>query len=49
MQCNKFKCIYECDGECEADGGECVGDLCENYGECITCQAQDQDECDGLK
>ena len=49
MKCNKFKCVYEIDGECEADGGECVGDLCENFGECISCQDQDRQECDGLK
>jgi len=27
MQCKDFKSVYECDEECEADGGECIG-LC---------------------
>ena len=49
MRCDKFKCIYECDGECEAMGTECIGDMCENFGECISCQEQDLEECDGLK
>ena len=44
MKCDKFRCVYEIDGECEA-----VGDLCENFGECITCQQQNRKECDGLK
>lgn len=49
MLCNEFKCGYEVDGQCEADGGECVGDMCENFGECINCQQQEKEECDGLK
>lgn len=49
MKCNNFKCVYEVDGECEAAGGECIGDMCENYGECIGCQQRDQEECDGHK
>lgn len=47
MQCKEFKCVYEIDGECEAVDGECIGDLCENYGECIECQQRDVVECDG--
>lgn len=35
MQCKKFSCVYEVDGECEADGGEC-----------INCQKQDAEECE---
>ncbi len=44
MKCDKFKCIYECDGECEADGGECIGDMCKNFGECCNCQGQEECE-----
>ena len=49
MQCNKFKCVYDCDGECDQQGGECIGDMCEIFGECISCQDQDREECDGFK
>lgn len=49
MQCNKFSCVYEVNGECEADGGECIGDMCENFGDCSSCQQLDNEECDGLK
>lgn len=48
MQCNKHKCIYLDEGECEELGTECIGDMCENFGECISCQDQDRKECDGL-
>ncbi len=49
MQCDKFKCVFECDGECEPLNGECIGDMCENYGECSDCQMLDREGCDGLK
>ena len=49
MQCDKFKCVYDCEGECDQQDGECIGDMCENFGECISCQDQDREECDGLK
>ena len=49
MKCEKFRCVFEIDGQCEADGGECIGDMCECFGECTGCQEQDKDECDGLK
>ena len=49
MQCKDFKCVYKCDEECEANGGECIGDMCENFGEYIGCQMQDQEECGGLR
>lgn len=49
MSCNDFKCVFEIDGLCEADTGNCIGDMCENWGECINCQQQGEDECDGLK
>lgn len=46
MRCNKFSCVYEVDDECEPLGTECIGDMCENYGECSGCQKQDSEECD---
>lgn len=49
MQCDKFKCVYLDEGECEAMGMECIGDMCESFGECVICQEQDQEECGGLK
>lgn len=49
MRCDKFKCVYDVDGECEAEGGECIGDMCECFGECTDCQEQDNEECDGFK
>ncbi len=48
MRCDKFKCIYEGDGECGSMGGECIGDMRENFGDCTGCQQLDQDECEGL-
>lgn len=47
MLCNNFKCVHEdLDGECLEMGGECVPDLCEIWGECISCQKQDgPDDC----
>lgn len=38
MICNDFKCVYLDDGECTEVGGECIGEMCENFGECGTCQ-----------
>ena len=49
MKCDKFKCVYEIDGQCEAAGGECVGDRCECLAECTDCQQLELEECDGLK
>lgn len=49
MLCDKFMCVYLEDEECEPIRGECIGDMCENWGECINCQQLDQDECEGLK
>lgn len=46
MLCNNFECVYLDNGECEEMGGECIGDLCENWGECISCQKQSgPDDC----
>lgn len=44
MKCNSFECIYMDSGECEPMGGECIGDLCENWGECSECQKEDGPE-----
>ena len=50
MLCGEFKCVYlDENDECEATGTECLGDMCDNYGECFSCQEQDHDKCDGLK
>lgn len=49
MRCDNFKCVYEIDGECEADGGECIGDMCECFGDCSNCQKLYQDECESIK
>ena len=48
MKCDELKCVYDVDGECDQDGGECIGDMCENFGECTDCQDQDLNDCDGL-
>lgn len=32
MSCDNFKCVNLIDGECDQDGGECIGDLCECWG-----------------
>lgn len=49
MKCDKFKCVYDVDGECEHIGDECIGDMCECFGECTDCQDQDREECDGIR
>ena len=50
MLCKDFKCKYQDeDGECCQIGGECIGDLCGDWGECLDCKQVDMDECDGLK
>ena len=38
MLCDNFKCVNLVDDECDQDGGECIGDLCECWGECLNCQ-----------
>lgn len=49
MLYNKFMCVYLEDEECEPIGGECIGDMCENWGECINFRQFDGEECEGLK
>lgn len=49
MPCNEFECVFEIEGICEADTGDCIGDLCENWGECSNCQQQADVDCDGLR
>lgn len=44
MSCNNFKCVNLVGGECEELGGDCIGDLCENWGECLNCQRTGEDE-----
>lgn len=38
MRCDEFKCVHLDEEECAQLGGECIGDMCEDYGECRTCQ-----------
>ena len=38
MLCDNFKCVNLVDNEYDQDGGECIGDLCECWGECLNCQ-----------
>lgn len=43
------RCIFDCkyidaSGECEAIGGECIGDMCECWEDCGVCCA-DRDRC----
>lgn len=49
MLCNDFQCVYLVDGECDQLETECIGDMCGNWGECINCQQQDKEECEGLR
>lgn len=49
MLCDEFQCVYLAERECELVGGKYIGDMCENWGECINCQEQDKDDCEGLK
>lgn len=49
MLCNEFNCVYQVDGECEQLGTECIGDMCEEYGQCSGCQQLDREECEGIK
>lgn len=45
MPCNKFKCIYDIDGTCDSMDCECIGDLCEGYGDCSSCQRISDPNC----
>lgn len=46
MLCNNFKCVNLVDDECDLYGGECIGDQCEDWGECLNCQrVTDPDDC----
>lgn len=49
MLCNEFKCVDLVDGECDQLETECIGNLCENWGECINCQQLVQEECEGIR
>ena len=47
MQCKGFSCVYDDEGECEAMDSECIGNLCENFQDCHTCQQLKQEACEG--
>lgn len=49
MLCSEFICARNTSGICAVDRGDCIGTLCEDWGECINCQEQDKDDCEGLK
>lgn len=49
MLCGEFKCVQNTSGICAVDEGDCMGTLCEDWGECINCHEQDMEECEGLK
>ena len=39
MRCKNFKCVkLDPGGECLEISGECIGDLCEEFSECLSCQ-----------
>ena len=42
MACNKFKCVYGTEEECEPIDGECIGDLCECWKDCRVCKNQNR-------
>lgn len=45
-----FECSYLDDcGECEPMQSECIGDMCENYGDCGNCQRSRDCEEQGVK
>lgn len=49
MLCGEFKCVFLVDGECEPVDGGCIGEMCTNWGECINCQQQADEDCDGMR
>ena len=51
MLCSGFRCVNLVDDICQVDIDDngCIGDLCENWGECINCQQQDDEKCDGIR
>lgn len=46
MACKYWECVkIDQDGECQETGGECLGDMCEIFMECRSCNKQDGEEC----
>ena len=46
MFCDRFKCVNMDGDECSQIGGDCIGDMCEDFGECRTCQKlEGPDDC----
>lgn len=47
MLCDNFECMRKDEnGECDEMGGECIPDMCEDWGECRSCQkVGDPDDC----
>lgn len=48
MLCNEFICQMMDGNECSKYGGACMGEPCEIWGECRTCQQISEDPCTGL-
>ena len=55
MLCEKFKCVNLTQNEdtgadeCVHLGTGCIEDMCEAWGECINCQGQDAEPCEGQR
>lgn len=46
MRCRYWECNkLDPDNECEEIGGECLGDMCEQFLECQSCTRQDGEDC----
>lgn len=47
MSCRYFECENLNDNICQADidENECIGDLCDIFGQCSRCQKKGQEEC----
>lgn len=40
---DRFQCVYlDENAECEAMGSECIGDMCENWKDCLNCQRKEE-------
>ena len=47
MSCKYYVCENLSDNICQVDidENECIGDLCDIFGQCSRCQKQGQEEC----
>lgn len=46
MACKYWECVnIDQDGECQETGGECLGDMCEIFQTCRSCNKQDGEDC----